>query len=137
MTQNNKNKTSTIWNSNGQDRHYKFVRLEACTWQSFGHRPSVETTTPHAFEAHRLLEQLATDPGIVAIMKERELVVNTLGEMDPIDDRIMQAKQQKNNNNNNTSSSCLLLGYNTNHGLRIDIKLRTEDLSGFRPYPEL
>jgi len=76
-----------------------------------------------------LLERLATDPGIVAIMKERELVVGALGEMDPIDDRIMQKMESH-------GSSCLL-GYNTNHGLRIDIKLRTDDLSGFRPYPEL
>ena len=30
-----------------------------------------------------------------------------------------------------------LLGYNTNHGMRIDLKLRTDDLSGFRPYSEL
>merc|ERR1719152_811449 len=30
-----------------------------------------------------------------------------------------------------------LLGYNTNHGSRIDIRLRTQDLSGFEPYPAL
>ena len=30
-----------------------------------------------------------------------------------------------------------MLGYNTNGGTRIDIKLRTDDLQGFRPYPEL
>merc|ERR1711933_480551 len=52
----------------------------------------------------------------------------TLGEMDPIDDRIMQKTE---------SNGGCLLGYNTNRGLRIDIKLRTDDLSGFRPYPEL
>merc|ERR1712194_807124 len=51
-----------------------------------------------------------------------------LGEMDPIDDRIMQQTE---------SSGGCLLGYNTNHGLRIDIKLRTDDLSGFRDYPDL
>jgi hypothetical protein len=50
------------------------------------------------------------------------------GEMDPIDDRLMQKKQQE--------GACLL-GYNTNHGMRIDVKLRTDDLSSFRPYPEL
>merc|ERR1712151_1057872 len=58
-----------------------------------------------------LLEKMATDPGIVAI-----------------DDRIMQKTE---------SHGGLLLGYNTNRGLRIDIKLRTDDLSDFRPYPEL
>jgi hypothetical protein len=48
--------------------------------------------------------------------------------MDPIDDRLMQKKQQE--------GACLL-GYNTNHGMRIDVKLRTDDLSSFRPYSEL
>lgn len=119
--------SDSIWGPLGaQDKNYKFVRLEACTWQSFGHRP--DESTPHAFEAIRLLEQLAKDPGIVAIMKERELVVNTLGEMDPIDDRIAANKEQEGGR---------VLGYNSNRGLRIDIKLRTDDLTGFRPYPEL
>jgi len=117
----------SIWGPLGvQDKNYKFVRFEACTWQSFGHRPN--ESTPHAFEAIRLLEQLAKDPGIVAIMRERELVVNTLGEMDPIDDRIAAVKEKEGGR---------VLGYNTNRGLRIDIKLRTDDLKGFRPYPEL
>lgn len=110
----------------GQDKDFKFCRKVACTDHSFGHRSTERT--PHAFKAMELLEKMATDPGIVAIMKERELVVGTLGEMDPIDDRIMQKTEQK--------GGCLL-GYNTNRGLRIDIKLRTDDLSDFRPYPEL
>jgi hypothetical protein len=109
-----------------QDREYKFCRMEACTDHSFGHRAN--ESTPHAFKAMELLEKLATDPGVVAVMKERELVVGTLGEMDPIDDRIMQKQEAK--------GGCLL-GYNTNHGLRIDIKLRTEDLSAFRSYQGL
>lgn len=109
-----------------QDKDFKFCRMTACTDHSFGHRST--ESTPHAFHAIELLEKLATDPGIVAIMKERELVVGTLGEMDPIDDRIMQKTE---------SHGGCLLGYNTNRGLRIDIKLRTDDLSGFRPYPEL
>ena len=111
-----------------QDKNYKFCRFQSCTWQSFGHRPC--ESTPHDFAARELLDRLATDPGVVAVMKERELVVGTLGEMDPIDDRIMQKKQQQ------AQGSCLL-GYNTNGGTRIDIKLRTDDLQGFRPYPEL
>lgn len=109
-----------------QDKDYKFVKMTACTDHSFGHRST--ESTPHAFKAMELLEKMATDPGIVAIMKERELVVGTLGEMDPIDDRIMQKTE---------SHGGCLLGYNTNRGLRIDIKLRTDDLSDFRPYPEL
>merc|ERR1712183_206072 len=109
-----------------QHKDYKFCRLHACTDHSFGHRST--ETTPHAFRAMELLEKLSTDPGIVSIMKERELVVGTLGEMDPIDDRIMMKTE---------SHGGCLLGYNTNHGLRIDIKLRTDDLSDFRQYPEL
>jgi WLM domain len=114
-----------------QDRHYKFVRFEACTAQSFGHRYAGDST-PHAFVALAMLEKLANDPGIVAVMKSRQLVVNTLGEMDPIDDRIMQKKHQESHHGN----SCLL-GYNTNRGLRIDVRLRTFDLSSFLPYPQL
>lgn len=109
-----------------QDKDYKFCRMQVCTDHSFGHRST--ESTPHAFQAMQLLEKMATDPGIVAILKERELVVGTLGEMDPIDDRIMQKTE---------SHGGCLLGYNTNRGLRIDIKLRTDDLSDFRPYPEL
>ncbi|KAG7338583.1 WLM domain containing protein [Nitzschia inconspicua] len=111
-----------------QDKNYKFCRFQACTWQSFGHRPTDQT--PHAFEAMKLLEKLATDPGVVAVMKERELVVGTLGEMDPIDDRLMRKTQQE------RAGGCLL-GYNTNGGARIDIKLRTDDIQAFRPYPDL
>lgn len=118
--------TGGYWGRHTQDKNYKFCKIQACDWQSFGHRPNEKT--PHEFQAQRLLERLANDPGIVAIMKERELVVNTLGEMDPIDDRLMQKTE--------ASGGCLL-GYNTNRGLRIDIKLRTDDLQAFRPYPSL
>ena len=111
-----------------QDKNYKFCRLNACTWQSFGHRPTDET--PHAFLAMQLLEKLSTDPGVVAIMKERELVVGTLAEMDPIDDRFMNKTQQQN-------PGICLLGYNTNAGMRIELKLRNDNLRGFRPYPLL
>jgi len=109
-----------------QNKNYKFCRFEACTWQSFGHRTG--SKTPHAFRAMQLLEKLSTDPGVVAIMVERKLVVGTLGEMDPIDDRLMQKKK--------TEGACLL-GYNTNAGGRIDLKLRTDDLQHFLPYEQL
>lgn len=115
------------WGPDGkQNEDFKFCRIQACSWQSFGHRPNSDT--PHDFEARRLLEKMATDPGVVAVLKERELVVGTLGEMDPVDDRLMQKKQQE--------GGCLL-GYNTNGGARIDVKLRNDNLKGFRSYPEL
>lgn len=120
--------TTEFWGpGRQQDGEYKFCRCQACTWQSFGHRPV--DSTPHDFAARNLLERLATDPGVVAVMKTRQLVVGTLGEMDPIDDRLMQQKQQE--------GGVCLLGYNTNAGQRIEIKLRTDDLKDFRPYPEL
>ncbi len=56
-----------------------------------------------------MLERLKTNPGIVAIMRSRELVIGTLGEMDPVDDRITQMMQLE-------GGECLL-GYNTNRGL--------------------
>jgi len=112
-----------------QDREYKFVKLKSCTKHAFGH-PT--TTASHEFQAQALLERLVTDPGVVAIMQERELVVNTLSEMDPIDDRLMHKMQRDHGDH-----SCLL-GYNTNHGLHIAIKLRTDDhVHAFRPYPQL
>lgn len=122
-----KTKQMDYWGpQTAQDKNFKFCRFQACTWQSFGHRPV--DSTPHDFAALQLLQKLATDPGIVAVMRERELVVTTLGEMDPIDDRLMRQKQ--------TQGACLL-GYNTNAGQRIDVKLRTDDLRGFRSYADL
>jgi WLM domain len=122
------NKANDDWGPelSKQNKEYKFCRFDVCTRQTFGHRPG--DTTPHEFEARNLLLKLATDPGIVAIMKDRELLVGTLGEMDPIDDRLMQQKHQQ---------GVCLLGYNTNGGTRIDLKLRTDDLKTFRPYPQL
>ena len=121
----------TCWGKRGsdmsiQDKNYKFCKFEACTWQSFGHRSSDET--PHAFRALEILHKLAADPGVKAVMMSRELVVGTLGEMDPIDDRIK---------NNVESHGGCLFGYNTNMGQRIDLKLRTDDLKGFLPYKQI
>ena len=109
-----------------QDAKYRFVKIQACNDQDFGHQAG--DATPHSFAAQQLLEQMANDPGIVAIMRDRQLVVNSLHEMDPIDDRLMQKKQHGNS---------ALLGYNTNHGLSIHIRLRTFDLKGFLPYEQL
>lgn len=119
---------STQWGPKFGYQHklYKFCRFQECTDASFGTRPG--SSTPHAFEARRLLERLASDPGIVALLTSRQLVVGTLGEMDPIDDRIAQRMEHEGGR---------VLGYNTNGGMRIDVKLRTDDLSNFRPYREL
>lgn len=120
--------TSSPWGPAhvSQNKNFKFCRFEECSWRSFGHRAD-DQRTPHAFKARALLERLATDPGIVAIMVERELVVGTLGEMDPIDDRIAQQMEKEGGR---------VMGYNTNFGARIDLKLRQDDLT-FLPYEQL
>jgi len=109
-----------------QDREYKFCRFESCTWQSFGTRPS--SSTPHAFDARALLLKLAQDPAIVNIMREREWTVGLLAELDPIDDRLAEKME---------GGGKRLLGYNTNAGAEIHMRLRTQDLSGFLPYPAI
>ena len=60
---------STYWGPRHGNQHkeYKFCRFQECTDASFGSRPGA--STPHAFAARALLEQFATDPGIVAILK--------------------------------------------------------------------
>jgi len=107
--------------------NYNFKKFESCSWQSFGTRAG--SKTPHSFRALDLLKRIATDPGVVAVMTARELLVNTLGEMDPIDDQLKHKKEK--------DGGCLL-GYNSNHGLRIDLLLRKKNLEqGFLPYKEI
>ena len=77
-------KTTTTMRGTDQNKNFKFCCFETCTWQSFGYKAG--SHRPHAFKAMKLFKQLATDPSVVAIMVEHELVAGTLGEMDPIDD---------------------------------------------------
>lgn len=99
---------------------YRCCRLEPCTWQSFGTRAG--SSTPHAFEARKMLLKLSTDPAVLRILAERRWVVGALGEMDPVDDRLAEKTH---------SQGKCLLGYNTNHGARIDVRLRSLELDGF------
>lgn len=115
----------SVW-ATPQDSQYRFCRFEACTWQSFGTRPS--SSTPHGFEARQLLLKLAQDPAIVHIMRERRWTVGLLAEQDPIDDRLQEKME---------GGGKRLLGYNTNMGAEIHVRLRTEDLKGFMPYTAL
>jgi len=96
------------------------LRLGACVWRA---KP-----LPPAPPSPRACAELASDPGVLHILQQREWVVGTLGEMDPLDDRLAQKTH---------SQGKCLLGYNTNHGARIDVRLRTDDLSGFLPYPSV
>lgn len=109
-----------------QHAEHKFCRFEPCTWQSLGTRPS--SRTPHAFEARRLLLKLATDPAVVHIMAQRQYRVGTLAEMDPIDDHLAEKME---------GGGSRLLGYNTNGGMSIHVRLRTRDLTAFEPYSAL
>ena len=69
-----------------------------------------------------MLLKLSTDPAILRILAERRWTVGALGEMDPVDDRLAEKTH---------SQGKCLLGYNTNHGARIDVRLRNFDLNGF------
>lgn len=75
---------------------------------------SVIEEFPHPEKARQLLERLKLDRGIQAIMKVRRWVVGELIELTPFETSI--------------------LGYNRNAGQLIALRLRTDDLSGFRHY---
>ena len=70
--------------------------------------------------ARAILERLASDPGIASVMRARRWRVPVLGEMYP-EGRV------------GTDPVCVL-GYNVNRGQRIDLRLRTDDLEGFRKF---
>jgi hypothetical protein len=98
-----------------QDSKYCFCKFEFCE----------RFTDPHPFDAERLLKKLATDPGVVQIMKRRQFTVLWLCEMDPQEDRLAQKKEEE--------GACLL-GYNQNGGEKIYIRLRNDDGKSFRGY---
>ncbi|KAI7866281.1 WLM domain-containing protein [Spinellus fusiger] len=69
---------------------------------------------PQPDKARQLLERLRDDSGIKAIMCTRQWSVGELTELSPFE--------------------ATLLGYNRNKGQLIAIRLRTDDLTGFRHY---
>ena len=102
-----------------QDSEYRFGRFEVLY-----RRPN-----PTPFEAEKLLKKLATDPGIIKIMKSRKFGVCTLCELDPEDADQEQAEKGEGN-------KCLL-GWNRNFGERIALRLRTNDFVSFRKYDSI
>ena len=74
-------------------------------------------------EALKLLHRLAADPGIVGIMTKHRWSVGLLSEMPP------EGKV-------GVSPVCIL-GVNINRGQEISLRLRTDDLKGFRRYTPL
>ncbi|KAK9804353.1 hypothetical protein WJX72_008599 [[Myrmecia] bisecta] len=79
--------------------------------------------TPPPSEALKLLHRLAADPGIVGIMNKHRWTVGLLSEMPP------EGKV-------GVSAMCIL-GYNVNQGQEISMRLRTDDLKGFRRYDRI
>ena len=75
---------------------------------------------PPASAALRMLHRLARDPGILGIMRKHKWRVPLLAEMHP------EGKV-------GVSEACVL-GYNVNAGQEIHLRLRTDDLRGFRRY---
>ncbi|KAL6561438.1 hypothetical protein OROMI_017039 [Orobanche minor] len=89
-----------------------------CDFQTLS-LPGIELNPP-ASKALGLLHKLASDPGIVAIMNKHCWRVGTLTEMAPI-------------GYVGISPKCIL-GFNKNQGEEISLRLRTDDLKGFRKY---
>jgi hypothetical protein len=78
---------------------------------------------PAPSEARTLLHRLASDPGILGVMKKHGWKVGLLSEMPP------EGKV-------GISPVCLL-GFNMNKGQEISLRLRTDDLKGFRRYDSI
>uniref|UniRef100_A0A7N0TIP2 WLM domain-containing protein n=2 Tax=Kalanchoe fedtschenkoi TaxID=63787 RepID=A0A7N0TIP2_KALFE len=81
--------------------------------------PGVELNPPPS-EALKRMHRLAADPGIVAIMNKHHWRVGIMSEMAP-------------EGYVGISSVCIL-GLNKNQGEEISLRLRTDDLKGFRKY---
>ncbi|KAH7279838.1 hypothetical protein KP509_37G039500 [Ceratopteris richardii] len=84
--------------------------------------PGIELNPP-ANRALDIMHKLASDPGIVAIMNKHRWRVQLMTEMAPV-------------GYVGISPKCLL-GYNKNQGEEISLRLRTDDLKGFRKYESI
>ncbi|GMI98542.1 hypothetical protein HRI_003523500 [Hibiscus trionum] len=84
--------------------------------------PGIELHPP-ASEALKRMHMLASDPGIVAIMNKHRWRVGIMTEMAPV-------------GYVGVSPKCIL-GFNKNHGEDISLRLRTDDLKGFRKYESI
>ncbi|XP_058070804.1 uncharacterized protein LOC131219590 isoform X2 [Magnolia sinica] len=86
------------------------------------HIPGIELNPP-ASEALKRMHMLASDPGIIAIMNKHRWRVGIMTEMAPV-------------GYVGISPKCIL-GFNKNHGEEISLRLRTDDLRGFRKYESI
>ena len=90
------------------------------TFTEYRALPVPAAIRPPASAALRMLHRLARDPGILGVMRKHRWRVPLLAEMPP------EGKV-------GVSESCVL-GYNVNAGQEIHLRLRTDDLRGFRRY---
>ncbi|XP_020157526.1 uncharacterized protein [Aegilops tauschii subsp. strangulata] len=86
------------------------------------HLPGVELNPPPS-EALKRMHILACDPGIIAIMNKHRWRVGIMTEMAPV-------------GYVGVSPKCIL-GFNKNMGEEISLRLRTDDLKGFRKYESI
>ncbi|XP_059662929.1 uncharacterized protein LOC132308742 [Cornus florida] len=86
------------------------------------HIPGLELNPP-ASEALKRMHMLAADPGIVSIMNKHRWRVGIMTELAPV-------------GYVGVSPKCIL-GFNKNHGEEISLRLRTDDLKGFRKYESI
>ncbi|KAF7095256.1 hypothetical protein CFC21_097464 [Triticum aestivum] len=86
------------------------------------HLPGVELNPPPS-EALKRMHMLACDPGIIAIMNKHRWRVGIMTEMAPV-------------GYVGVSPKCIL-GFNKNMGEEISLRLRTDDLKGFRKYESI
>ncbi|XP_052734676.1 uncharacterized protein LOC108319791 isoform X3 [Vigna angularis] len=84
--------------------------------------PGLELNPPAA-EALKRMHMLAADPGIVAVMNKHRWRVGIMTEMAPVGYVGVDPK--------------CILGFNKNHGEEISLRLRTDDLNGFRKYESI
>ncbi|KAK8935563.1 hypothetical protein KSP39_PZI013977 [Platanthera zijinensis] len=78
---------------------------------------------PPSLKALRIMHILACDPGIIAVMNKHRWRVGIMTEMAPV-------------GYVGISPKCIL-GFNKNHGEEISLRLRTDDLKGFRKYESI
>nr|XP_027190362.1 uncharacterized protein LOC101491364 isoform X6 [Cicer arietinum] len=84
---------------------------------------SLTELNPPPSEALKRMHMLAADPGIVAVMNKHRWRVGIMTEMAPI-------------GYVGVSPKCIL-GFNKNCGEEISLRLRTDDLKGFRKYESI
>ncbi|XP_048434419.1 uncharacterized protein LOC103955016 [Pyrus x bretschneideri] len=84
--------------------------------------PGIELNPP-ASEALKRMHMLAADPGIISVMNKHRWRVGIMTEMAPV-------------GYVGISPKCIL-GFNKNHGEEISLRLRTDDLKGFRKYESI